>query len=62
MGSPRRITTTQPDTGPSRRFNPEEGPPEAQNGACDVCGALLDARQCKLRCDRCGFVRDCSDP
>jgi hypothetical protein len=28
---------------------------------CPNCGALLEKRQCKARCMRCGFFQDCSD-
>lgn len=35
---------------------PEEGPP------CDLCGAPMLERHCKLLCLSCGYVRDCSDP
>jgi hypothetical protein len=26
------------------------------------CGAAMIELHCKLRCDNCGFMRDCSDP
>ena len=29
---------------------------------CDICGSVLAAVHCKLRCVVCGYVRDCSDP
>lgn len=29
---------------------------------CDFCGAPMLAVHCKLKCEACGFVRDCSDP
>jgi hypothetical protein len=30
---------------------------------CDVCGAgMIYTAACKLRCLRCGYTRDCSDP
>jgi hypothetical protein len=29
---------------------------------CDLCGHKMLDVHCKLRCERCGFVRDCSDP
>lgn len=29
---------------------------------CDLCGAPMDERHCKLLCLRCGYQRDCSDP
>jgi hypothetical protein len=30
--------------------------------ACDFCGHGMLGVHCKLKCERCGFVRDCSDP
>lgn len=31
--------------------------------ACEVCGGeMLYTASCKLRCPRCGYTRDCSDP
>lgn len=30
--------------------------------ACDFCGHQMLDLHCKLKCERCGFVRDCSDP
>jgi rubrerythrin len=30
--------------------------------ACDLCGHRMLDLHCKLRCQACGFVRDCSDP
>jgi hypothetical protein len=30
--------------------------------ACDLCGAPMMERHCKLVCVRCGYQRDCSDP
>lgn len=30
---------------------------------CERCGSTMHyARQCKIVCDTCGYVRDCSDP
>lgn len=30
---------------------------------CEVCGAkMYYTASCKLRCPRCGYTRDCSDP
>ena len=30
--------------------------------SCDVCGAPTYEIRCKVICNRCGYVRDCSDP
>lgn len=41
------------------------GPGYAQGGPvlCDVCGATMQyTAACKLKCVRCGYARDCSDP
>lgn len=29
--------------------------------ACDICGASMMERRCKLVCRRCGYTHDCSD-
>ena len=30
---------------------------------CEVCGAeMFYTASCKLKCPRCGYTRDCSDP
>ena len=29
---------------------------------CDICGARMIERQCKILCPNCGYTRDCSDP
>jgi hypothetical protein len=29
---------------------------------CWVCGAAIIAMHCKIVCNHCGFMRDCSDP
>jgi hypothetical protein len=30
---------------------------------CEVCGGEMHyTASCKLRCPRCGYTRDCSDP
>lgn len=29
---------------------------------CDLCGAAMLERHCKLVCPACGYQRDCSDP
>jgi hypothetical protein len=31
--------------------------------ACEVCGGeMYYTASCKLKCPRCGYMRDCSDP
>ena len=29
---------------------------------CEICGARMQERSCKITCRNCGFTRDCSDP
>ena len=29
---------------------------------CEICGATMVERACKIKCPNCGFTRDCSDP
>lgn len=63
----------QSRTAPSRT-TPSRTPPEPAAGSrdetlqpdpgylCDLCGAPMDERHCKLLCLQCGYQRDCSDP
>lgn len=46
------------DTRPERAH----GPAEPAGTPCDLCGAIMRESHCKLVCDQCGYVRDCSDP
>ena len=34
----------------------------AEDLTCEICGAQMIQRQCKISCPNCGFTRDCSDP
>ncbi len=34
----------------------------ASDLTCEICGAQMVQRQCKISCPNCGFTRDCSDP
>ncbi len=36
--------------------------PTANDLSCEICGAEMVARKCKIRCPNCGYTRDCSDP
>ena len=29
---------------------------------CEICGAVMFERHCKILCPVCGYQRDCSDP
>lgn len=35
---------------------------ERRSHLCDRCGAAMRSIHCKIRCEHCGFMRDCSDP
>lgn len=39
-----------------------DGVPDATIHHCDLCGAPMLDRHCRLVCPRCGYQRDCSDP
>lgn len=53
-----RRAVTEGDAGE----RPDPGPdPERWLWTCPNCGARLERRQCKARCERCGFFTDCSD-
>jgi hypothetical protein len=51
-------------TGPSRGPGTPGGAWAATPGAlrCDLCGAPVLDRHCKIVCLNCGYQRDCSDP
>lgn len=34
----------------------------AESAACEICGAPVLERHCKIVCLNCGYTRDCSDP
>ncbi len=34
----------------------------SEDDFCWICGGLTLKRHCKIVCQRCGFMRDCSDP
>lgn len=41
---------------------PTPPPPPPRQPACDLCGHPMRESHCKLVCDQCGYIRDCSDP
>ena len=52
---------------PSAPASPPDLPPaiperEERTVACDLCGAPVLERHCKIVCRNCGYTRDCSDP
>jgi hypothetical protein len=46
----------------ARAANPATDPPARPSPRCDLCGAAMVERHCRLVCPRCGYQRDCSDP
>ncbi len=38
------------------------GQSDLSGPVCDLCGAPMIDRHCKLACPACGYQRDCSDP
>jgi hypothetical protein len=45
------------------RKDPRQAPPPAQRTVeCELCGARVLERHCKIVCRNCGYTRDCSDP
>jgi hypothetical protein len=54
------------DDGSTGRPDAPEGPGGAWTAAaelrCDLCGAPVLDRHCKIVCLNCGYQRDCSDP
>ena len=52
---PERGVADRPD------FDPDYDP--SAPVICEVCGGeMYYTAACKLRCPRCGYTRDCSDP
>lgn len=44
------------------RDTPDGAPADSAGPVCDLCGAPMIDRHCKLACLTCGYQRDCSDP
>ena len=43
--------------------NGKPPPPRRDDGLdCEICGARMYERSCKIICPNCGYTRDCSDP
>ena len=58
---PRDGASGPPDPPPDERS--EHSIPLSQRTFyCDLCGAVMINRHCKLSCPVCGYQRDCSDP
>lgn len=50
------------DRPPAVRSPQSTWSPERTAALCDLCGAAMLGRHCKLVCGGCGYTRDCSDP
>lgn len=37
-------------------------PGRAGGFVCEICGAAMYERHCRIVCARCGYQRDCTDP
>jgi hypothetical protein len=35
---------------------------DPQKDFCPICGEEQESRKCRLFCENCGYLRDCSDP
>ena len=46
----------------TNRVNPTPAPKPASGLDCEICGARMFERSCKIICRNCGYTRDCSDP
>ena len=61
----KRISLENPSTSPSYLFvNIDTLTPKTKSlvAICDICGFQFIDLHCKLRCIKCGYMRDCSDP
>lgn len=50
------------ERGERPRDIPNAAPTDRAGPVCDLCGAPMIDRHCKLTCPTCGYQRDCSDP
>ncbi len=51
----------RPDPAAGEHDVPRAGP-GTPTVPCDLCGAPVLERHCKIVCRNCGYMRDCSDP
>lgn len=59
------LPITEADLMDSKTHAPSTLPPHPSGKKwvfCDLCGTRMLDLHCKLKCQACGFVRDCSDP
>ena len=61
-GAPRAGATRSADGSPGAGEAEAAGESGAGRATCDLCGAPMIDRHCKLVCRNCGYQRDCSDP
>lgn len=48
---------------PASTAGPQKGETASpKRYTCEVCGASMLSVHCKIRCQVCGYTRDCSDP
>jgi hypothetical protein len=57
---PKPQPTDSPPLDPAPRILPPL-PNYTLSTVCPACGAPTVRRACKVRCDRCGFMWDCSE-
>lgn len=58
----RRKSVDARDEAESGTGVPEEEEAVRQAPTCEICGAPVLERHCKVICLNCGYTRDCSDP
>ena len=57
----RQPRVEEPGVADRADFDPEYDP--SSPVPCEVCGGeMYYTAACKLKCPRCGYMRDCSDP
>lgn len=63
LDAPRTAAGNHPHPDPDPDAEPHPHPHADPPIDCDICGAeMLYTASCKLRCSRCGYTRDCTDP
>jgi hypothetical protein len=58
---PERDSLTDQNQLPVTHFPPPPLPNYTLSTVCPACNAPTVRRACKVRCDRCGFMWDCSE-
>jgi hypothetical protein len=57
-----RRKPSEPDATKSKPHRWQAPVSSTGQSVCDLCGSPMRESHCKLVCDQCGYVRDCSDP